>query len=225
VTIIKWNGRDVPEELRELAPGEYLVEDATASQHGGGDEGDASWEDWIAKSVGEDVRATAERVANAAKVTEFDRWVGDNNIPSPYEYGKGWWDYVELIRRFASKHAVEQVRVVGHYVVDTPPPEERLPMPAVALTRGGVLVALKYDFGAGARWPREWTVSVQRPTPYRGPTFGLFDPSLDLRQAAVEGLMPEFVFGPYRENQAEFTCEVQDEWDVATLLRLVLDEA
>ena len=104
MTIIKWNGRDVPEELRELAPGEYFVEDATASQHGGGDEGDASWEDWIAKSVGQNVRATAERVANAAKVTEFDRWVGDNNIPSQYEYGKGWWDYVELIRRFASKH-------------------------------------------------------------------------------------------------------------------------
>jgi hypothetical protein len=53
----------------------------------------------------------------------------------------------------------------------------------------------------------------------------LFDPSLDLRQAKVVGLMPEFVFGPYRENQAEFTCEVQDEWDVVTLLRLVLDEA
>jgi len=37
--------------------------------------------------------------------------------------------------------------------------------------------------------------------------------------------MPEFVFGPYRENQAEFTCEVVDEWDVAMLLRLVLVEA
>jgi hypothetical protein len=190
-----------------------------------GDEGAASWEDWIAKSVGENARAAAERLANAGKATAFDRWVGDNNIPSRYEYGKGWWDYVELIRRFVSKHEVEQVQVIGHYVIETPPPRERLPMPAVALTRGGVLVALKYDFGAGCRWPREWTVSVRRPTPYRGPTFGLFDPSLDLRQAAVEGFMPDFVFGPYRENQSEFTCEVDDEWDVATLLRLVLDEA
>jgi hypothetical protein len=91
-------------------------------------------------------------------------------------------------------------------------------MPAVALTRGGVLVALKYDFGAGCRWPREWTISVRRPTPYRGPIFGLFDPLLDLRPTHVEGLAPELVFGPYRENQAEFTYEVEHEWDVAALL-------
>jgi len=29
-----------------------------------------------------------------AAVTEFDRWVGANNIPERFEYGKGWWDYV-----------------------------------------------------------------------------------------------------------------------------------
>ena len=57
-------------------------------------------------------------------VTEFDCWVGENNIPSRYEYGKGWWDYVELVRRFASKFDIEDVRVVGQYVVNTPPPEE-----------------------------------------------------------------------------------------------------
>ena len=47
---------DVPEELRELAPGEYFVAGAAA-----GDESAATWEDLIAKSVSEDVRATAER--------------------------------------------------------------------------------------------------------------------------------------------------------------------
>ena len=24
-------------------------------------------------------------------ITEFDRWVGENNIPDAFEYGKGWW--------------------------------------------------------------------------------------------------------------------------------------
>jgi hypothetical protein len=33
------------------------------------------------------------------------------------------------------------------------------------------------------------------------------------------------VFGPYRENASEFTCELEDEWDVATLLRFVFHEA
>ena len=157
-------------------------------------------------------------------VTQFDRWVGENNIPSYFEYGKGWWDYVELIRRFAAKFEIEDVRVVGHYVVHTPPPEEKLPMPAVALARRGVLAALKHDFGALARWPKEWTVSIRCPTPYRGPIVGLFDPTIDLRRLSVEGLSPNLVFGPYRDNQAEFSCELEDEWDVAMLLRLVFHE-
>jgi hypothetical protein len=157
-------------------------------------------------------------------VTDFDRWVGEHNIPPHFEYGKGWWDYVELVRRFASKFDVEDVRVVGHYIVETPPPEEMLPMPAVAMTRRGIMAALKYDFGGLARWPKEWTISVRRPAPYRGPTFGLFDPNVDLRQLRVDGLAPALVFASYRENQAEFTCEVEDEWDAAMLLRLVFSE-
>jgi hypothetical protein len=36
-----------------------------------------------------------------------------------------------------------------------------------------------------------------------GPTFGLFDPTLDLRREKVEGLGDGLVFGPYRENAAE----------------------
>ena len=97
-------------------------------------------------------------------------------------------------------------------------------MPAVALVGDGVTVALKWDFGAACRWPREWTVSVRRRSPYLGPTFGLFDPALDLRGAQVDGLGPDYVFGPYRKNPAEFTCAVEDEWDVATLLRFVFHE-
>ncbi len=156
--------------------------------------------------------------------TEFDRWVTENNVPERFEYGKGWWDYVELIRRYADKFDISDARVVGHYVVRTPPPEEDLPMPAVGLTKAGILVALKRDFGAACRWPREWTVSVRRRSPYLGPTFNLFDPAFDLRRERVDGLGPELVFGPYRENPAEFSCELVDEWDVATLLRLVLLE-
>jgi hypothetical protein len=160
----------------------------------------------------------------AGSPTQFDRWVAENNISRTFEYGRGWWDYVELIRRFACKFDISDVCVVGHYVVRTPPPEEALPMPAIALTGHGVMVALKWDFGAMRRWPLEWTVSVRRRSPYLGPTFRLFDPVFDLRTDCVEGLSPELVFGPYRENPAEFSCELQDEWDVAMLLRLVFHE-
>jgi len=66
-------------------------------------------------------------------ISEFDAWVGTNNIPDHFEFGKGWWDYVELIRTFAARLDSEDVRVVGHYIVETPPPTELLPMPAVAI--------------------------------------------------------------------------------------------
>jgi hypothetical protein len=122
------------------------------------------------------------------RLTSFDRWVAENNVPTTFEYGKGWWDYVEVVQRFARKFDVSDATVIGHYIVRTPPPEERLPMPAVALHGDGVTVALKWDFGVMRQWPLEWTVSIRRRSPYLGPTFGLFDPAVDLRGEGIEGL-------------------------------------
>ena len=168
--------------------------------------------------------SSLSRENERVNLTGFDRWVAENNIPRRFEYARGWWDYIELVRRFAAKFEVDDVRVVGHYVVHTPPPEEELPMPAVMLARECAMVAIKWDFGALCRWPKEWTVSVRRRSPYLGPTFGLFDPSQDLRGYRVPGLEPDFVFPAYRQSAAEFSCEVDDEWDVATLLRFVFHE-
>jgi len=159
------------------------------------------------------------------RVSEFDRWVSENVIPDTYQYSKGWWDYVDLVRKLSTKFNVEDVRVVGHHLIDTPPPQERLPMPVVALERRGVHIALRLDFGRMRCWPLEWTVSVRRQAPYLGPTFGLFDANLDLRGERTEGLVPDWLFGSFRENPAQFSCELADEWDVVTLVRLVLHEA
>jgi hypothetical protein len=160
----------------------------------------------------------------ASHITDFDHWVAKNNLPDTFRFAKGWWDYVEIVRRLGSKLGVAAVRVVGQYTIDTPAPEEQLPMPVVALEQPGALVALTWDFGIACRWPREWTLSILRRSPYGGPTFGLFDPRFDLRRERVVRLPPALVFGPYHDNPAEFSCEVEDEWDVATLLRLVLYE-
>jgi hypothetical protein len=45
--------------------------------------------------------------------SEFDAWVGDNNIPDHFEFGKGWWDYVELIRTFAARLDSESNRIAA----------------------------------------------------------------------------------------------------------------
>jgi len=158
-------------------------------------------------------------------ISEFDAWVSANNIPDHYEFGKGWWDYVELIRAFATRLDAEDVRVVGHYIVETPPPTELLPMPAVAIVTPGATFAFRYDFGTwSVKQPvalSEWVLSVERDAPYRGPTFGLFDESRDLRHIGLDGLSPDYLFGPYRHDQAKFSCVVKDQWDVATLLRIL----
>lgn len=162
------------------------------------------------------------------QVSEFDRWVNDHNIPQTFEYGKGWWDYVELVRRFAWRLDTDDVRVVGHYVVDTPPPCERLPMPAVAIATPGVTFALRFDFGSWSLKHREiseWAVSVVRRSPYVGPWFGLIDEAEDLRIPGVDGLAPDFLFGSYRQDPARFSCLVRDEWDVATLMRILAHDA
>lgn len=160
-------------------------------------------------------------------ISQFDRWVSENNIAEMFEYSKGWWDYVELVRGLAARFDTDDVRVIGHYVVETPPPCERLPMPAVALVLPGVTFGLRYDFGSWSLKDREiceWVVSVDRRAPYRGPLFGLFDEGEDLRSQAIDGLCPDYLFGAYRQNQSRFSCLVQDEWDVATLLRILAYE-
>ncbi|HUH04645.1 MAG TPA: hypothetical protein VML75_21765 [Kofleriaceae bacterium] len=160
------------------------------------------------------------------KLWDFDRWVNDNNIPATFEYTKGWWDYIELVRRLADHVGASAVRVVGHYYVDTPPPCERLPMPAVAIDARGVTFALRYDFGDFSirSGLREWTISVQRSSPYLGPLFGLIAETEDLREADLDGLRPGHIFGPYRDNPARFTALVRDEWDVAMLMRIMSHE-
>src|SRR5262245_16948136 len=131
------------------------------------------------------------------KIWEFDRWVSENNIPEKFEYSKGWWDYVEFVRRLARRCNADDVRIIGHYIIDTPPPCERLPMPAVAITLPSVAFALRFDFGSWSLKHREiceWVVSVDRRSRYVGPLFGLFDENEDLRAQTIEGLSPEYLF-------------------------------
>jgi hypothetical protein len=154
--------------------------------------------------------------------------VSGNNIAETFEYAKGWWDYVELVRRFAYRLDTDDVRVVGDCFVDTPPPCERLPMPAVAILARGVTFALRFDFGSWSLKHREiceWVVSVERRSRYVGPLFGLFDETEDLRLQGVDGLAPDYLFGSYRQDQARFSCLVRDEWDVAALMRILAREA
>jgi hypothetical protein len=66
----------------------------------------------------------------------LDRWVNDNNPDEQLQYSKGWWDYIELIRRLMYKFGAKEAQVVATYSMRTPPPEEDLLMPAVQFAVG-----------------------------------------------------------------------------------------
>jgi len=74
------------------------------------------------------------------------------------QYGKGWWDYIELIRRLMYKFGAEEAHVVATYPMRTPPPEEDLLMPVVQFEVGSTEFIVKYDFGV---YPERWMVSVK----------------------------------------------------------------
>jgi hypothetical protein len=149
----------------------------------------------------------------------LDQWVNDNNPPAHLEYGKGWWDYIEILRRIAWKFNVDHIDVVGTYVVNTPPPEEELEMPVVRLRTPTVELFVKYDFGA---FPEEWTVSARMSQTHPRSTFGLFDSSRRLDTLA--GFDPSWVYPPYAESPGRFSCELEDEWDLVMFMGLVVGE-
>ncbi len=100
----------------------------------------------------------------------------------------------------------------------TPPPFEKLLMPVMRLQTPDVQLTFKYDFGV---YPEAWTVSMSSGIDTAPTTLGLFDPGRDLRTKVIAGFQQEWIYGPYNENPNQFTCEVQDEWDLACLFRVV----
>lgn len=151
---------------------------------------------------------------------DFDEWVNEHGPPSASESGEAgpFWGYIEVVRRLAEKFDVQKANVAGTYAISAPSTGEKLTLPVAVLDLPHAELALRWDPGA---WPNEWTVSVERDAPFRGSLLGLFDPGRDLRAAPPAGLDRETVFPPFAESPARFTCELNDEWDVATLARLV----
>jgi hypothetical protein len=50
----------------------------------------------------------------------FDRWVNGNNPDERLPCGKGWWDYIELIRRVMSNSMPKgrlRITVLRYYVL------------------------------------------------------------------------------------------------------------
>lgn len=100
-----------------------------------------------------------EKNFHKSKFISFDKWVNDNNPDSYLSYSKGWWDYIEFIRSICDKFNCSKVVVVSTYIMETPPPKEKLLMPVVSLEIDQIRFIMKMDFGG---LPPYWTLSVIR---------------------------------------------------------------
>jgi hypothetical protein len=152
---------------------------------------------------------------------DFNRWVNDNNPDEHLQYRKGWWDYIEIVRRLAGKFEIDDgdIQVISTFAMKTPPPTEALLMPVFQIKALSAEFILKYDFGV---YPEAWTVSVWSQLGSLQSMLGLFDPNQDLCAKHIAGFQTEWVYGPYCQDASRFSCEVRDEWDLACLFRLVL---
>ena len=108
--------------------------------------------------------------------------------------------------------------MVGTYLMITPLPKEELCMPIVSLKTTHATILLKCDFGV---WRKCWTVSVDRQNSKSGPTYSLFDETIDLRAQGVMGFATDWVYPSYRYNPGKFLCNLGDEWDVSMLIQIV----
>ncbi len=148
----------------------------------------------------------------------FNKWVNDNNPDSSLSYGKGWWDYIEFIRLICDKFNCSKISVVSTYIMETPPPQEKLLMPVVLLKIKQIQFIMKTDFGV---LPPYWTLSIIRNDDSDFKTYGIFNTKEDLRRPSIPGFCKEWIFPPYSKSHTKFTCRVDDEWDVYALIKII----
>lgn len=149
----------------------------------------------------------------------FDRWVSDNNPDDNLSYQKGWWDYIEFIRLLSYKFDFNEINVISTYSMKTPPPTEQLLMPVIHMSHPKYSFILKIEF---APLPPYWTISVKREIDNKFDVVGLFDIQKDFSNEDIPGFKREWIYPSYLKNPRQFTCQVEDEWDVYTLVRLVI---
>lgn len=152
------------------------------------------------------------------EIVPFDQWVHENNPNPKLTYGKGWWDFIGVLRALAEKLEIHDVSVVATFVLHTPPPAEELTMPVVRLVSPHCRVFLKEDFG---QFNAPWTISVERLTSRPISHLDLFLAKDSLTPRCLRGLEPDRVFPPYSQSAASFSARVADAYDVYAVLRLL----
>lgn len=159
-------------------------------------------------------------------------WVSQNHIlQEKKNFSKGWWDYIELIRRIEVKTNI-QSKVHSEYEIFTPPPSEFLKLPLIKLSYKDADIYIKEDFSNGG-FLDCWMVSVistkavdniekhinNVKTKEELKQQGFLDKVYDKQ---IEVFKKEnLLFGNYKNNKKKFTFTVEDEYDLFTALNII----
>jgi hypothetical protein len=123
------------------------------------------------------------------------------------------------MQEFKRHYGFPSARVAGVFTLKTPPPTEQLELPVVELSRPGLRVCIKEDF-TRCSYPNNWCVSIDALEPVAHVPLGLFDPEFAGDAQLLAGFPESQRFPSYSQNQNRFTCCLEEDWDVATLLRI-----
>ena len=147
------------------------------------------------------------------------QWVNDNNPDESLSYRKGWWDYIEFIYRIMQKFKTDDAEVVGTFEMRTPPPRETLTMPVVKIVIGNLTAVVRLDF---SKVSDVWIVSISRSSEYAESNINFLQDDIDNLDVPVPGFPDEYLFGSFNNNKRKFTCLPKDEYDVVTLLTVLV---
>ena len=151
-------------------------------------------------------------------VDSLDLWVETHQPDPSLEYGHGWWNGIEFIRMLRDRHRLEAVDVPATYWMETPYPRELLLMPVYRIRHERLKCYLETDFSLGY-----WYLRVRTSAPLTH-TYGLFDSTRDWRQEVrwLDGFREVWRYPPFAESPLRFTCELECEFDVYMLVRLLI---
>ena len=161
------------------------------------------------------------------KKINFDEWVSNNNPSEKLSYGKGWWDYIEYIRKLGEMLDTKDINVIDTFEMETPPPSEILSMPVFEIKFTGFKVYLKEHFSFSG-FHDAWVVSVvmkkKQSCELNLSSLGLIN-NLNKKEKVypefMNGFTDKIIFEDYSPELNMFSGSVNDSWDLYALLKVI----
>mgnify|MGYP000312490341 CR=1 FL=1 len=166
-------------------------------------------------------------------VMKLNEWVTKNcRTEEKKNYSKGWWNYIEFIRKIESKTNAK-IEVFSEYEIMTPPPSEFLKLPLIKLSYSDADIYIKEDFSNGG-FLDCWMVSVVSKNELNNIRKHINDikTKQELKEMGfldkvyskqIEVFKKEnLLFDSYNENKKKFTFTVEDEYDLYTAINIII---